>query len=256
MSAENSPEQPAFFDGPNGRLAYRETTHGAADRATIVWLGGFRSDMDGTKAAHLHQWAQDNGHGYLRFDYSGHGLSDGVFADGAISDWASDARAIVHARCAGKTILVGSSMGAWIALLLARAAPEKLAGLVLLAPAPDFTSALMWPSLTDAERAAIERDGRLEKPSDYDETPTILTRRLFEDGAKSRVLDQPISIPAPVRILQGMADLDVPYGHALKTAETIRADDLVLTLTKSGDHRLSTDQDLARLTATLEGIIN
>ena len=237
-----------FLDGPNGRIAYLRR---AGDGPTVVWFGGFRSDMRGTKATFIDEWCKHHGRAFLRFDYSGHGESDGEFADGAISDWAADAAAAVAALTAGPLLIVGSSMGAWIATLFARNNRDRIAGAVFIAPAPDFTERLMAPSFTDAERAALQSAGRIERPSDHDE-PEIITRRLIEDGRANLVLDGEIPITAPVRILQGMADDAVPWRHATEFAGRLASDDVEINMTKSGDHRLSTDEDLVRLAAVLE----
>ncbi|SNT68385.1 alpha/beta hydrolase [Amphiplicatus metriothermophilus] len=239
------------MDGPKGRLAY-ERVEGAGPG--VVWLGGFRSDMTGTKASFLADWARRRERTYVRFDYSGHGASDGAFEDGCISDWTADALAVLDGLTAGPQILVGSSMGGWIATLLARARPERLAGLVYIAPAPDFTEELFWNSLDEDDRARLEREGRLELPSDYAPEPDVVTWKLIEDGRRNRVLGAPIDLAVPVRILQGMKDTDVPWRHAMRLAETIRSPDLLVTLTGDGDHRLSTPADLARLAASVESI--
>jgi pimeloyl-ACP methyl ester carboxylesterase len=240
---------PHFIDGPHGRLAYRRR-QGAAPG--VVWLGGFRSDMLGTKAAFLDEWARQQGRAFLRFDYSGHGESAGRFEDGSIGDWADDALAVFDALAGGPQILVGSSMGAWIATLLAKQRVESIAAVIFIAPAPDFTERLMWPSFSEEQRETIMREGRLEQPSDYSDEPEIITQKLIEDGRQRLVMDGPVTIDVPVRILQGMADDAVPWRHALAFAELIKSDDVEITLTKSGDHRLSSPTDLSRLTATLE----
>jgi pimeloyl-ACP methyl ester carboxylesterase len=217
----------------------------------IFWLGGFKSDMKGTKAEALAENARKAGRAYTRFDYSGHGESGGDFADGTISRWAEEARA-VFARVAGPQIVVGSSMGGWIALLLARAlqgepAQASLKGMVLIAPAPDFTEALMWPQLSDEAKREVMEKGFWLRPSEYGDGPYPLTRALFEDGKKNLLLDKPLQTGCPVRILQGVADPDVPYRHALKLVTCFAQDDVVLTLIKDGDHRLSRPEDLERL---------
>ncbi|MEM9170160.1 MAG: alpha/beta hydrolase [Pseudomonadota bacterium] len=235
-----------YFQGPRGRLAYVKT---AGAEPTIVWLGGFRSDMTGTKAMRLESDAAAAGRAYLRFDYSGHGASDGAFDDGCIGDWADDAAAIVDALGGDRGILVGSSMGAWIAALLAPRLGARLAGVVFIAPAPDFTTLLMEPGFSAAERAALARDGRIERASPHDDAPTIITARLIEDGRARRVLDKPLAIDAPVRILQGSADDDVPVAHAMRLFEALSGDDVAMTIVKGGDHRLSEPRDLDRLSA-------
>lgn len=244
------------FDGPNGRLAYRQYQGETANDSApgVVWLGGFRSDMIGTKAEYLDAWARGAGRNYLRFDYSGHGESEGVFEDGCIGAWASDALAVFDKLTSGPQILVGSSMGGWIAALLAKQRPERIAAMVLIAPAPDFTERLMWPSFTDAQREAIMRDGRLEQPSEYSDEPEVITRKLIEDGRRCLVMTGAVPIRCPVRILQGMKDDAVPYAHAITFAEMLESDDVEVTLTGNGDHRLSEPADLARLQATLNGL--
>ncbi|GAB4518589.1 MAG: alpha/beta hydrolase [Amphiplicatus sp.] len=239
------------IDGPNGRLAY-ERLEGAGP--SVVWLGGFRSDMTGTKASFLADWARRRGRAYVRFDYSGHGASDGAFEDGCLSDWTADALVVLDALTQGPQILVGSSMGGWIATLLARARPERLAGLVYIAPAPDFTEELLWKSLDDEARRQLEREGRLALPSDYAPEPDVFTWKLIEDGRRNLVLGAPLDFAVPVRILQGMNDADVPWRHAMRLAEAIRSPDLLVTLTGAGDHRLSTPADLDRLAAAIESI--
>ncbi len=223
----------------------------------IFWLGGFKSDMKGTKAEALAEYARKTGRAYTRFDYSGHGESGGAFLDGTISRWAEEARA-VFGRVSGPQIVVGSSMGGWIALLLARALAEKPApragikGLVLIAPAPDFTEVLMWPVLSENAKRDITERGFWMRPSAYGDGPYPLTRALFEDGRKNLLMDKPIRVGCPVRILQGAADPDVPYRHALRLVSCFAQDDVVLTLIKDGDHRLSRSEDLERLTQAVD----
>lgn len=230
--------------GDGLRLAF-ERNDGAGP--TFVWLGGFGSDMSGTKAQALAEWAAATDSAFLRFDYSGHGRSDGAFADGTISGWLADTLAVIDAQTRGPLVLVGSSMGGWIALLAARARPELVAALLLIAPAPDFTETLMWDSFSDAVKAEILETGRWARPSQYDPGPQIVTRALIEDGRRHLLLNAPIPFAGPVRILQGMADPDVPWSHAVKLVERLECPDLTLTLVKDGDHRLSRPQDLARL---------
>ncbi len=241
---------PEYLDGPHGRIAYRCRR---GDGPGIVWLGGFRSDMLGTKACFLDNWAMAQGRAFLRFDYSGHGESDGTFEDGCIGEWARDAIAAFDALTNGPQILVGSSMGAWIATLLAKQRAEKIAGMVCIAPAPDFTELLMWPSFSDQQRTTIMQTGRLEQPSDYADEPEIITKKLIEDGRNHLVMTDPIPIDCPVRILQGMQDDAVPFMHALKYAELLASQDVDIQLTKNGDHRLSEPADLERLRAILTG---
>ncbi|NOX95173.1 MAG: alpha/beta hydrolase [Alphaproteobacteria bacterium] len=244
-------QQVQYFDGPHGRIAYNKVD-GAGPG--VIWLGGFRSDMTGTKAEFLHQWAERQGRSFLRFDYSGHGHSDGTFENGSIGKWAADALAVFDALTNGPQILVGSSMGAWIATLLAKERADRLAGVVFIAPAPDFTEKLMWPEFTDEQRAMIMDKGRLEQPSEYSGEPEVITKILIEDGRNNLVMNGPIEINCPVRILQGMKDASVPYAHAIAFAELLTSSDVELTLIKNGDHSLSTPADLERLAGVLEGI--
>lgn len=217
----------------------------------VVFLGGFRSDKEGTKALYLEEWAQRCGRAFLRFDYSGHGRSSGNFEDGCIGDWFEDARAIIAALTDGPQVLVGSSMGGWIALLLARAMPGKVAGLVTVAAAPDFTEDSMWAGFDTVQRAALARDGRIELPSDYSDEPYVITRRLIEDGRKHLVLRAPLPLPFPVRFLQGTADADVELSVALRLLEHATGEDMRLTLVKGADHRFSSPACLALIEATV-----
>lgn len=243
----------SYFTSPDGRrLAYRASAP-TGSPLTFVWLSGFKSDMSGTKVTELEAWARTAGHGFLAFDYSGHGESDGAFEHGTISAWRADALAAIDAHTSGPVILVGSSMGGWMALLTALARPARIAGLVLIAPAPDFTEKLMWPEFSPDAQAEIMEKGFTLRPSDYDE-PYTITRALIEDGRTWQILDAPIQIDVPVRILQGKEDADVPWRHAERLVDTITSSDLIFTLIKDGDHRLSRDQDIARLKATCADI--
>lgn len=219
----------------------------------IVWLGGFKSDMKGTKAEALDAFARRTGRAYLRFDYSGHGESEGAFEDGTISRWTDEALAVI-AAAGPRPLLVGSSMGGWIALLAARRMPSPPAGMVLIAPAADFTEALMWAAFPDAVKQQIEREGRWVRPSAYDEGGYPITCALIEDGRSNLVLTGLIETGCPVHVLQGMEDPDVPWRHAMLTAEKIARDDVVVTLVKDGDHRLSRPEDIARLEAAVEAL--
>lgn len=233
-----------FIDGPNARLAVRSVS-GAGP--TVVWLGGFKSDMLGTKAERLSDWAREAGRAFVRFDYSGHGESGGQFEDGTISKWTADALHILDTETKGPLVLVGSSMGGWIALLTALARKERISGLVLIAPAPDFTEDLLWASLTEDQRRMIETEGRLEEPSDYADEPYVYTRALTEDGRKNLLLGAPIDLDVPVRILQGAADPDVPWRHAARLMDVLTGDDVVMTLDRVGDHRMSEPRQLEML---------
>jgi len=219
---------------------------------TVVFLGGFRSDMTGTKALALEGWARKAGHAYLRFDYLGHGQSSGRFEDGTIGHWLDDALAAIDSLTDGNLLLVGSSMGGWLALLAARERRDRIAGLVLIAAAPDFTERLLLKELSAEERARLQRDGRLEKPSQYSPEPSIFTWKLIEEGRRHLVLDKPLALPCPVRLLHGQKDPDVPWEHSLQIARHLQAPEVITTLVKDGDHRLSAPADIARLIATVE----
>ncbi|MFZ1813161.1 MAG: alpha/beta hydrolase [Rhizobiaceae bacterium] len=215
----------------------------------FVWLGGYRSDMDGTKVVKLDVWCGTQGYSCCRHDYSGHGLSGGDFRDGTISRWLEESLTVFETFTSGPQILVGSSMGGWIALRMAqelarRNKGERLAGMLLIAPAPDFTSELMWPQLSELQKEQIRTKGQLEEPSAYSSEPNIYTRALFEDGERNRVLDGIIDPGCPVHILQGMADPDVPWQHAMRLSEHLPLGDVSMTLVKDGDHRLSRPQDI------------
>jgi pimeloyl-ACP methyl ester carboxylesterase len=220
----------------------------------VVWLGGFNSDMMGTKAEALDAWAGDRGRAYFRFDYFGHGQSSGEFSKGTISRWRDDALKVLDTLCERPQILVGSSMGAWIAILAALARPEKVKALLLLAPAPDFTEALMWAEMSEAVRRQIMETGVWERPSAYGEAPYPITRDLIEDGRKNLLLGGPIALSCPVRILQGMADPDVPWQHAMKLVERVEGNPTI-TLIKQGDHRLSTPEDLVRIRNAADALL-
>jgi pimeloyl-ACP methyl ester carboxylesterase len=239
-------ETSGFLARPDGeRLAWRRV---AGEGPTVVWLGGFRSDMAGTKAQALADWAAGAGRAYLRFDYFGHGESSGDFARGTITRWREDALAVLDELVQGEAILVGSSMGGWIACLAALAWPERVKALALIAPAPDFTEKLMGPEIPPEGRAALANDGVWLRPSDYGD-PYPITRELLEDGDRWSILPGPVGIEAPVRILQGGEDPDVPWRHALALAQALKTEDLIFTLVKDGDHRLSRPQDIARMLA-------
>jgi pimeloyl-ACP methyl ester carboxylesterase len=227
----------------------------------LFWLGGFKSDMRGTKAEALANYAAHSAHAFVRFDYSGHGESRGDFTEGTISRWLEEARTVFDARAKGPQIVIGSSMGGWIALLLARSLASKpaptasLAGLVLIAPAPDFTEDLMWAQFSPEIRREIETKGSWLRPSAYGEEPYPITRALIADGRKHLLLDKLIEVGSPVRILQGVLDPDVPYAHAMKLVSCLAQDDVVLTLVKDGDHRLSRPEDIERLLRTVDELI-
>ncbi|HKY86293.1 MAG TPA: alpha/beta fold hydrolase, partial [Pseudorhodoplanes sp.] len=227
----------------------------------LFWLGGFKSDMKGTKAEALDNWAAAQGRACARFDYSGHGESGGDFADGTISSWLEDSVAAFKDFCRGPQIVIGSSMGGWMALLLARELNRlakagtppaaSIAGMVLIAPAPDFTEALMWKRFTPEIKKQIEEKGSWSRPSEYSEGPYLITRALIEDGRKHLLLGGLVETGCPVRILQGVKDEDVPWQHATELVSRIARDDVVLTLVKDGDHRLSRPEDIDRLIAAV-----
>ena len=242
-----------FLDGPQGRRIAFE--HQTGQGPGVVFLGGFKSDMRGSKAEHLAQWAARTGRAFLRFDYSGHGESSGDFEDGSIGDWAADAMAAISTLTDGPQVLVGSSMGGWISLLVARAMPERVAGLVGIAAAPDFTEDGYWAAATPAQREALLRDGRWELPSEYSDAPYVITRHLIEDGRNHLVLRTPLDLPFPVRLLQGTADADVPMDWALRLLDHAQSPDLHLTLVKGADHRFSTPECLGLIEAAIAEVL-
>jgi pimeloyl-ACP methyl ester carboxylesterase len=225
----------------------------------LFWLGGYKSDMKGTKAAALADWAAQAGRAFVRFDYSGHGESEGVFTDGTIGRWLADSLAVFDACCAGPQILIGSSMGGWLALLLTRelkrrqgAGKVSVAGMVLIAPAVDFTEELMWKRFTPEIKRELEDNGVWARPSQYSAEPYLVTRQLLEDGRKHLLLGGLIETGCPVRILQGVEDPDVPWRHAVELTSRLASDDVVLTLVKDGDHRLSRPEDIERMIAAVK----
>ncbi len=242
-----------FLDTPQGRrIAYNRS---AGSGPGIVFLGGFRSDMAGTKAVHLEEWAKASGRAFLRLDYSGHGESSGAFTDGCIGDWAQDATAAITALTAGPQILVGSSMGGWIALLVARALPQRVAGLVGIAAAPDFTEDAMWANFGPAERERLSREGQLAQPSEYDDAPYIITRKLIEDGREHLVLRDPLTLPFPALFLQGTDDAEVDRSVALRLLDHAEGEDIRLTLVKGADHRFSTPDCLELILRSIEDVL-
>jgi pimeloyl-ACP methyl ester carboxylesterase len=222
---------------------------------TIVFLPGFRSDMTGDKATGLATFAAARGQAILRFDYSGHGASDGDFLDGTIGVWAADALAAIDRLTTGNLVLVGSSMGGWIALLTAIVRPDRVRALVGIAAAPDFTQRLMWDSMAPAERLKLIQDGVLHIPSQYGD-PTPITRRLIDDGRNHLVLEHPIPFTGQVRLLHGQADPDVPWEFSLRIAERVVSEDVRIALVKDGDHRLSRPRDLALLYRTVGALLD
>jgi pimeloyl-ACP methyl ester carboxylesterase len=252
--------EPAFLEvgePPDRRRIAVRAREGA--EPGLFWLGGFHSDMQGTKAIALDAWAAEHGRACVRFDYSGHGESGGAFVDGTIGRWLEESAAVFERFCTGPQVVIGSSMGGWMALLLARelakrgAGRASLAGLVLIAPAPDFTEELMWKGFSPEIRRVIETKGVWLRPSDYGE-PYPITRALIEEGRNHLLLGSAIEVGCPVRILQGAQDPDVPWKHAFALAHRLPADDVVLTMIQDGDHRLSRPQDIARMLAAVAEI--
>ncbi|WP_049735654.1 alpha/beta hydrolase [Rhizobium ecuadorense] len=264
MSDQMLNAQPQFLTVGEGEAARDiaiivRPAQAGSDAPALVWLSGYRSDMSGTKAVELDGLAAELGLACIRLDYSGHGVSGGSFSDGTISRWLEEALAVIRHVAPERVILVGSSMGGWIALRLAqelqRRDGPKLEGMVLIAPAPDFTSELIEPNLKARERKSLAERGYFEERSQYSPEPNIYTRALIEDGRDNRVLDGIIETGCPVHILQGMKDADVPHAHAMKLMEHLPADDVVLTFVRDGDHRLSRPGDIALLLAAVKGII-
>ena len=250
MPASKDAEIIGFLDRDGVRLAWRRVP---GEGPTLVWLGGFASDMTGTKAQALADWAKAAGRDFLRFDYFGHGASDGDFREGTITRWRADALAVVDELTSGPVMLVGSSMGGWISCLVALSRPSRVAAMVLVAPAADFTEKLMKPGFPKAVLETIARVGEYVVPSRYGDGFPI-TRLLLEDGARWSILDEMIPIACPVRILHGGADPDVPWRHGLDLALGLEGEDVTFTLVRDGDHRLSRDQDLARLIAAVDAV--
>jgi pimeloyl-ACP methyl ester carboxylesterase len=252
-------QEPTFIEVGQGdgrrRIAVRARSGSGPG---LFWLGGFNSDMRGTKALALDAWAAEHGRACIRFDYSGHGESGGAFVDGTIGRWLEDSLAVFEQFCRGPQVVIGSSMGGWMALLLARAIAKReaagadLAGLVLIAPAPDFTEQLMWNAFSDEVREEIRTKGVWMRPSEYgDGAPYPITRALIEEGRNHLLLGSAIEVGCPVRILQGAQDPDVPWQHAFALAHRLPAEDVVLTMIQDGDHRLSRPQDIARIMAAV-----
>src|SRR5690606_14969114 len=221
----------------------------AGAEPTFVWLGGFKSDMAGTKAQALADWANGSGQAVVRFDYSGHGVSGGAVEDGSSSGWLGDTLAVLDQLTAGPLVLVGSSMGGWLALLAARARPERVAALLLIAPAADFTERLMWPGFSPEQQAKLMTEGRLELPSAYSPEPNVITREMIEDGRRHLIMDAPFPFDGMVRILAGGEDPDVPLAHVLALLPVLQAKDVKVHRIPDGDHRLSRPQDLKELVA-------
>jgi len=237
-----------FLSAPKGEKIAYKMSQGLTGYSgpTLIWCGGLKSDMEGGKAVHLHDWAIENGRPYIRFDYFGHGKSSGQFRDGTISHWAQDTIQIIDEIAKGNVILIGSSMGGWTSLLATIARPERVKALLLIAPAPDFTEKLIWANWTAEQREVLTREGILFEPSDYGE-PYEYSRALIEDGRKNQILDAPIKFNGPVRILQGAKDAVVPWQYSQQIMDVITSQDVDYMLIKDGDHSLSTPSDLDRL---------
>jgi len=252
--AASAPPAPQILTRLDGAaIAYHKT---AGKSPGVVFLSGFMSDMTGGKALFVEDWCKARGQAFLRFDYFGHGQSSGEFTDGCIGRWADDAIYALDHLTEGPQVLIGSSMGGWLMLLAALARPERVAGLIGIAPAPDFTEDLVVPRLEDEQKAALERDGVFYVYSDYGPDPTPYTKKLIDDGRDHLVLREKMPLTCPVRILQGMRDPDVPWQTALRITEQLEGDDVETQLVKTGDHRLSEPADLDRLARTLGALLD
>lgn len=247
-------EAPRILARPDGTaIAYHAT---AGRSPTVVFLHGFMSDMTGGKAVALEAWCRARGRAFLRFDTQGHGQSTGAFTDGTIGRWAEDAVAVIDAVTQGPLLLVGSSMGGWLMLLAALQRRDRVVGLVGIAAAPDFTEDLIWQQLPEAERRALLTDGQIMLPSDYGASGYPITRRLIEEGRQNLLLQDAINLYCPVRLIHGLRDADVPWKTALRLQEQLAAEDVEVILVKDGDHRLSREEDLARLTTVVGGLLD
>ena len=254
MAADTADGQLAYLDTQSGEtLAY---SHLAGSGPGVVFLPGFNSDMNGTKAIALADWCRERERQFTRFDYSGHGLSSGEFSEGSIGQWCNDALTVLDGVTAGPQVLVGSSMGGWLMLLLALARPGRIAGLLGIASAPDFTERLFSQRLGDKQRTALAETGYCELPNHYgDGKPHVIGRQLIEDGRNHFVLGGDIDIPVPVRLVHGQADADVPWQLSMDIAERLTSTDVEVQLVKNGDHRLSTTADLRRLERCLQDLL-
>jgi len=245
-------DAPDFLNLSDGsKRAYRKTE---GENPTVIWCGGLKSDMEGSKALFLEKWAQMTGHGYIRFDYFGHGLSDGEFTDGTISRWASDVVSIIDALCDRSCILVGSSMGGWASLLAVLDRKDRVKAMVLINPAPDFTEKLTYANWSEEQKKDLKENGVVYEPSGYEE-PYAYSISLIEDGRARQILDAPIPLNCPIRILQGAEDSVVPADHSRRIVDAVESEDVTYTLVKGGDHSLSREQDLKLLAQTLNGLL-
>ena len=241
-----------FLDTASGRRIAFHRTMGI--EPGVVFLGGFMSDMDGSKATHLEAWAKAEGRAYVRFDYSGHGKSAGAFVDGCIGDWIADASEVIERLTQGPQVLVGSSMGGWIALLCAKALPKRIAGLVTIAAAPDFTEDGFYADFSDEEKTRLEVEGVVHVPSDYGD-PYPITKRLIEDGRSHFVLRDPLKLGVPVRMVQGTEDTAVTRDTALRLLDHLEVEDVRLTFIKGGDHSLSTPDNLEMIVGAVDNVL-
>lgn len=242
-------------------LKHRAAKQGEENSGGFVWLGGYRSDMDGSKAIALDEHAGKLGLACTRHDYSGHGVSDGAFIDGTISRWLEESLAVFRSYTKGPQILVGSSMGGWIALRMVQELTksdelDRVKALLLLAPAPDFTKELYQPKLTKEQKSDLQAQGYFEVPTPYGPDPNIFTKNLFDDGEQNLVLSSKLELGVPVHIIQGMDDPDVPWQHAMRLVENLPSEDVVITLVKDGDHRLSRDQDIEKILTSVDGLLD
>ncbi|WP_017930066.1 alpha/beta fold hydrolase [Robiginitomaculum antarcticum] len=240
-----------LYSADGSKLAYKQSI--GRNTPGYIWCGGLKSDMEGGKATTLHDWAARTDRPYLRFDYYGHGASEGHFREGTISRWTDDTLSVLDELTDGPQIIFGSSMGAWTALRTALARPKRVKALILISPAPDFTEKLMWARFSETIRAQIMEEGMYLEPSDYGE-PYEITRELIVDGRANQMMDAPIDFSGPVRILQGNDDIPVPPAHSRKLVDLITSDDITYTVIKGGDHSLSRPDDLRRLIATAEEV--
>lgn len=237
--------EPNYINGQQGRrIAYHHTK---SSDPTVIFCGGYMSDMEGTKALFLEKSCKELGHSYVRFDYSGHGKSSEEFVDGTIGTWAEDALTVIDEITKGELIIIGSSMGGWIGLLVSLARKERVKAFIGIAAAPDFTRELMWDSYSSAIRETLKRDGLYLKPSDYSDEPYKVSYRLIQDGENHILLNKTIDLVCPVRLFHGLLDQDVPSSYSTRIAEKLSSKDVVISFNKTGDHRLSSDADLNRL---------
>ena len=248
VTAQNPSKTPPMINANGHRLAYRQTP---GTGPTIVFLPGYASDMSGSKAIAIEAWARSTGRAFLRFDYAGCGESEGAFEDQTLASWRDDVLLLIDQLIEGPVILVGSSMGGWIMLLVAKARPDRVAAMVGIAAAPDFTD---W-GFTQAQKLTLLNEGRLEQPSEYSSDPTVTTRAFWSSGEANRLMHGPIDLPLPARLIHGQRDPDVPWERSVTLAGLLRSDDVQTILVKDGDHRLSRPQDIALILRTLEDLV-